>query len=100
MHKCSPEDQGEYAKTIQGDCRGLIFPDAVISDDDSSSSSDDSDNSTTSGAGGSSEATTTTEDGQPSQTSEEEAASDTGAAMGLDVPAALAAGGLFAAFPP
>lgn len=98
MHKCSPEDQGEYAKTIQGKCRDVIFPDAVISDDDSSSNSDDSNSSTTTGAGGSSEATTTTEDGQPSQTSEEGAASDTGAAMGLEVPAALAAGGLFAAF--
>ena len=93
MHKCSPEDQGEYAKTIQGKCRDVIFPDAVISNDDSNSST------TTTGGGGSSEATTTTGDGQPSQTSEEAAASDSGgAAMGLDVPAALAAGGLFAAF--
>lgn len=89
--ECSPEDQGEYAQIIKGDCRDDLFPDAIIPEGDDGKDDDDDSDATT--GSGSSEPTSTDEEAQPSQTQEEEE----DGAMALGVPAALAAGGLFAA---
>lgn len=94
IYDCSDEDQNDYAQVLVGSCKKELFPDAT-DDSGDDETNDDAETSTT--TGGSSDPTTTTGDAQPSQT-EQDNGDGEGAAMGLDVPAALAAGGLVAAF--
>lgn len=100
FYDCSDADQNDYARVLAGSCREELFPDATSDD------SDDNDNN-----GSDEEETTSSADDGPTSTGEEEEPEETedssndsgsddddGAAMGVDVPAALAAGGLLAAF--
>ena len=87
MLECSPEDQGEYAQTINGSCRDNIFPDAVIDDD---SNNDDDEENEEAATSGSPEPTGTDEEEPTPTEEEEEESSETGAAANLGVSAAVA----------